>query len=122
MVAPTYKPETFHRSETEGPGGFLRGTASRAGARVIPLSRFFGDFLAGQESYPPEAIHNRFQEYAGGLPRRLRLLAMTGLFGSLGYLGYCVGKGSAGGGAGGTGAGKQTAAEIGGAGGQIWFT
>ena len=30
------EPKTLHSTETEGPGGLSRGTASRAGARVPP--------------------------------------------------------------------------------------
>jgi len=41
-----------------GPGGFQRGTASRAGARGSPLVGSFVSFLPKQERYPPEACND----------------------------------------------------------------
>jgi len=48
--------KTFRRIGREGPGGFQRGTASRAAARVTPLAGSLVPFLPEQERYAPGRV------------------------------------------------------------------
>ena len=88
-----------------------------------PLSRFFGDFLAGPRKLPAGGNPQCLTKMCRGIATVTLCPRNDGrLFRSLRHFRYRIGKSRTGSGAGRTGAGEQTATEIGGAGWQIWFT